>query len=170
MNWEKFYINKCTIKMSNKVKDINMKNHTYYLFNDVINIKKFDLNNIKIDEQSYKNIIFYYIGSLVNKMPGVPRVHKCLSAQVPKYPSSARVPKSLSAQVPKCPSDLWVTKCLKCPSAQVTLVVECPSALWVPEYPKRPSVLSARVLKRASSALSARVPKCSSNALRARVP
>ena len=96
--------------MSNKVKDINMKNHTYYLFNDVINIKKFDLNNIKTDEQSYKNIIFYYIGSLVNKMPGVPRVHKCLSAQVPKYPSSARVPKSLSAQVPKC---------FECTSAQV---------------------------------------------------
>ena len=97
--------------MSNKVKDINMKNHTYYLFNDVINIKKFDLNNIKIDEQSYKNIIFYYIGSLVNKMPGVPRVHKCLSARVPKYPLSARVPKSLSAQV---------LKCFECPSVQVS--------------------------------------------------
>ena len=37
--------------MSNKVKDINIKNHTYYFFDDIINIKVFDPNNIKIDEQ-----------------------------------------------------------------------------------------------------------------------
>ena len=30
--------------MSNKVKDINIKNLTYYFFNDTINIKNFDLN------------------------------------------------------------------------------------------------------------------------------
>ena len=35
--------------MSNKVKDIDMKNRTYYLFNDIINMKNFDSNNIKID-------------------------------------------------------------------------------------------------------------------------
>ena len=33
--------------MSNKVKDINIKNQTYYFFNDIINIKNFDPNNIK---------------------------------------------------------------------------------------------------------------------------
>ena len=33
------------------VKDINMKNHTYYFFNDIINIKEFDSNNIEIDEK-----------------------------------------------------------------------------------------------------------------------
>ena len=32
------------------------------LFNDIINIKHFDLDNIKIDEKSYKNILVYYIG------------------------------------------------------------------------------------------------------------
>ena len=47
--------------MSNKVKDISMKNHTYYFFDDIINIKKFDPNNIEIDEKSYKNILIYYI-------------------------------------------------------------------------------------------------------------
>ena len=36
--------------MSNKVKNINMKNRTYYFSNDIINIKSFGLNNIKIDE------------------------------------------------------------------------------------------------------------------------
>ena len=43
--------------MSNKVKDINMKNHTYYFFNDIINIENFSPNNIKIDEKSYKNLL-----------------------------------------------------------------------------------------------------------------
>ena len=48
--------------MSNKVKDIDIKNRTYYFFNNIINIKNFDLNNIKVDEKLYKNILIYYIG------------------------------------------------------------------------------------------------------------
>ena len=48
--------------MSNKVKDIDIKKRRYYFFNDTVNIKKFDPNNIKIDEKSYKNILIYYIG------------------------------------------------------------------------------------------------------------
>ena len=43
--------------MSNKVKCIDIKNHTYYFINDITNIKNFDPNNIKIDEESYKNIL-----------------------------------------------------------------------------------------------------------------
>ena len=50
--------------MSNKVKDINIKNRAYYFFNDIINIENFDSNNIKIDENSNKNILIYYIGNL----------------------------------------------------------------------------------------------------------
>ena len=42
--------------MSNKVKDINIKNQTYYFFNDIIGTESFGPNNIKIDETSYKNI------------------------------------------------------------------------------------------------------------------
>ena len=37
--------------MSNKVKEIGMKNLTYYFFNDIFNIKNFDLNNIEIDKK-----------------------------------------------------------------------------------------------------------------------
>ena len=48
--------------MSNKVKDIDLKNQTYYFFNDMINIKNFDACNNKIDGKSYKNILIYYIG------------------------------------------------------------------------------------------------------------
>ena len=48
--------------MSNKVKDIDIKYHTYYVFNDIINIENSDQNNIKIGEKSYKNILISYIG------------------------------------------------------------------------------------------------------------
>ena len=45
--------------MSNKLKDISIKNHTYCFFDDIINTNNFDPNNIKIDEKSYKNILIY---------------------------------------------------------------------------------------------------------------
>ena len=44
------------------VKDISIKNRTYYFFNDIFSIKDFDPNNIKIDKKSYKNILIYYTG------------------------------------------------------------------------------------------------------------
>ena len=53
--------------MSNKVKDIDIRNRKYYFSNDIINIKNFDLNDIKIDEKSYKDILFYYIGYVTIK-------------------------------------------------------------------------------------------------------
>ena len=34
--------------MSNKVKDLDIKNRSYYFFNDIINIKDFDTNNINV--------------------------------------------------------------------------------------------------------------------------
>ena len=49
------------------VKNLNIKNHRYYFFDDIINIKDFDPNNIKIDEKSYKNILIYYIGYVTIK-------------------------------------------------------------------------------------------------------
>ena len=39
-----------------------MKSHKCYLFDDIINIKKFDPKKFKIDEKPYKNILIYYIG------------------------------------------------------------------------------------------------------------
>ena len=44
------------------VKDINIKNRTYYFFNDTISIEDFDPNNIRVNEKSYKNFLIYYIG------------------------------------------------------------------------------------------------------------
>ena len=43
------------------VKQMNIKNLTYYFYNDVINIKNFDPILIKIDRKSYKDIGIYYI-------------------------------------------------------------------------------------------------------------
>ena len=44
--------------MSNKVKDIDINNRTYYFFNDIINIESFNPNNVKIDENSYKKYAY----------------------------------------------------------------------------------------------------------------
>ena len=43
------------------IKEINIKNRTYYFFDDMINIKIFDPNLLKIDKRLYKNIDIYYI-------------------------------------------------------------------------------------------------------------
>ena len=44
------------------VKEISMKNRTYYFFDDMINIKSFDSSLLKIDKKPYKIISIYYIG------------------------------------------------------------------------------------------------------------
>ena len=57
--------------MSNKFKDTDTKNRTYYFLDDIINIKNTDPNKIKIDEKSYESIFIYYIeyvqGSQIHK-------------------------------------------------------------------------------------------------------
>ena len=49
------------------VKQIDIKNRTYYFYNDMINIKKFDSNLLKIDKKSYKDIGIYNIGYITVK-------------------------------------------------------------------------------------------------------
>ena len=44
-----------------KVKQINIKNRTYYFYNDMIIFKYFDSNLLKIDKKHYKRINIYYI-------------------------------------------------------------------------------------------------------------
>ena len=46
---------------SNELKEINIKNHTFY-FDDIIKIEDFDFD-ILIDEKSYKNILVYDISN-----------------------------------------------------------------------------------------------------------
>ena len=49
------------------IKQINIKNRTYYFFNDMINIKDFDSSLIKIGKKSYKDIGIYNIGHITIK-------------------------------------------------------------------------------------------------------
>ena len=43
------------------IKEINIKNWTYYFLDDMIKIKDFNLDLLKIDKKSNKNIDVYYI-------------------------------------------------------------------------------------------------------------
>ena len=49
-------------KWVKKSKDIDIKNCTYYFFNDITDIKSFDPCNINIVEKLNKNIFIHYIG------------------------------------------------------------------------------------------------------------
>ena len=47
--------------MSNKIKNIDIKNHTYHFFDDITKTKNFDPNKVKVDKKLYINILIYYI-------------------------------------------------------------------------------------------------------------
>ena len=49
------------------VKQIDIKNRTYYFYNDIIDLKKFDARLLKIDKKSYKNIDIYNIEYITKK-------------------------------------------------------------------------------------------------------
>ena len=34
------------------IKEINIKNRTYYFYNDIIDVKNFDSNNLKLDKKN----------------------------------------------------------------------------------------------------------------------
>ena len=50
-----------------KIRQINIKNWTYYFYNDQINLKDFDASLLKIDKKDYKDIDIYYIGYVTVK-------------------------------------------------------------------------------------------------------
>ena len=49
------------------VKQIDIKNRTYYFYYEMIDIKKFDSNLLKIDKKLYKDIGIYNIGYSTKK-------------------------------------------------------------------------------------------------------
>ena len=49
------------------IKELNIKNETYYFYNDIINIENFQSNLLKIDKKSYKDFDIYYIGYITIK-------------------------------------------------------------------------------------------------------
>ena len=68
------------------VKQIDIKNRTYYFSNDFINLKNFESKLLKIDKKSYKNIGIYNIGyTTIKKLEdceniyGVNPLYLCIS-------------------------------------------------------------------------------------------
>ena len=53
-----------------KVQELNIKNKTYYFFDDMINIKNFHLNLLKICNKPHKDFDIYYIGYITIKKIG----------------------------------------------------------------------------------------------------
>ena len=48
-------------------KQINIKNQTYYFYNDIIDLENFDARLLKIDKKSYKDIDIYNTGYVTKK-------------------------------------------------------------------------------------------------------
>ena len=52
------------------LKELSINNPTYYFYNDIINLKDFYSNLLKIDKKQYKEIDIYYIGYTAIKKIG----------------------------------------------------------------------------------------------------
>ena len=48
-------------------KQLNIKNRIYYFYNDLISLKDFDPNILKLDKTSFNDISMYYIGYVTKK-------------------------------------------------------------------------------------------------------
>ena len=49
------------------IKEINIKNRTYYFYNDINDIETFDSNNLKLGKKSYKDLNICNIGYVTIK-------------------------------------------------------------------------------------------------------
>ena len=60
-----------------QVKEINIKDQSYYLFDDIIDIKNFHLDFLKIDQKSHEDINIYYIGYIrITKFSDCESIHR----------------------------------------------------------------------------------------------
>ena len=59
-----------------EVNEINIKNRTYYFFDDMIDIKSFHSNLLKIDKKSHEDIDIYYISHIrIKKFGDCDNIH-----------------------------------------------------------------------------------------------
>ena len=49
-------------------RQLNIKNRTYYFYNDLINVLNFEASNLKLDKKTWKDTDIYFIG-FVDKKP-----------------------------------------------------------------------------------------------------
>ena len=64
-----FLLFKFTYKMT--VRQMNIKNRTYYFYNDLINIKDFDARLLKLDKKASMGLGIYYIGYVTKNLNGM---------------------------------------------------------------------------------------------------
>ena len=59
-----------------ETQQINIKNRTYYFYNDMINIINFEANLLKSDKKAYKSIGIYNIGYItIKKIDGYDNIY-----------------------------------------------------------------------------------------------
>ena len=51
------------------IRQLNIKGKTYYFYNDLINIKNFNINNLKLDKKGVLGNDVYYICYITKKNP-----------------------------------------------------------------------------------------------------
>ena len=51
-----------TKHINGRNKEVNIKNRTYYFYNDQIELKDFDARLLEVDKKDYNEIDIYYIG------------------------------------------------------------------------------------------------------------
>ena len=49
------------------IRQLNIEGRTYYFYNDLINIKNFNSNNLKLDKKGVLSNYVYYIGYITTK-------------------------------------------------------------------------------------------------------
>ena len=59
-----------------ETKELDIKNQTYYFLNDIIDIRNFHSNLLKIDKKLYNDIDIYYIGYItIKKLSDFENIH-----------------------------------------------------------------------------------------------
>ena len=73
-----------------QIKEINIKNQTYYVYNDLINIEDLHSNLLKIGNKSYKDIPIYYIGYItIKKIDDYENIHSVNSLHLIIYSATS---------------------------------------------------------------------------------
>ena len=82
------------------IKEMNIKNRTYYFYNDIINLDEFDESKIKVDKKDFNDIDIYYLGYEHKK-----KISECnvINSVNPLY---LRI-KNMNGQFEKGKDDAW---------------------------------------------------------------
>ena len=82
------------------IKQINIKNRTYYFYNDIINLDEFDESKIRVDKKDFNDMDIYYLGYEHRK-----KISECnvINSVNPLY---LRI-MDMSGQFEKCKDDAW---------------------------------------------------------------